>query len=91
MTWHVVKLFPNDTQSWIQISTEFEKIYINSSAPQGAAVYDNQDTINGSRIYFSPVASEIAKQLIAKFNGSACDKPTERIVPILSKSDFNTL
>ena len=91
MSWHVVKLNIDDTGSWFRIASEFEKTYINSGCPENAALYDNQDTTTGNKLYFSPIASEIAAALISEFGGSPCDKPTERIVPVLSKSDFAAL
>ena len=57
------------------IRAEMEEAWISRGAIEGVSVW-LEDIHSGTNLYFSPVASEIAKILLYRFNGKPCDEPS---------------
>jgi hypothetical protein len=60
----------------IELQREFEILFTAAHSPEDMVLLGTSFTPLGKlKLYFSPAAAEHAKNLIAKYGGSACDQP----------------
>ena len=86
MPWHKVTISLDDAAQGrhIELQREFEILFTAAHAPKDMALLGTSFTLSGRlKLYFSPAASEHAKDLIAKYGGSACDPPSYKRAALL--------
>jgi hypothetical protein len=88
MTWFKVSLTKDQVESKAieKIRIGFRKLYVKKHTPQGMALFlgkpewDNRQIYT---IYFSPVASQFAQDLISSYSGVPCEQPKKESVNII--------
>ncbi|HEY5177843.1 MAG TPA: hypothetical protein VII95_20000 [Terriglobales bacterium] len=60
------------------IQSEFSRLWLTNGSPRDAALFCALlgDLPDGDSLYFSPRASEIAGELIARYSGTECPIPS---------------
>ncbi len=77
MEWYKVELSAEQMANGVtlELQNEFDKIWIDNKCPSGFALFFLKEPSVPSIIYISPLASNISKTLILKYNGQPCDSP----------------
>jgi hypothetical protein len=86
MPWHKVTISLEDAAQGrhLELQREFEILFKAAHSPKDMALLGTSFTPSGKlTLYFSPAASEHAKDLIAKYGGSACGLPPYKRATVL--------
>ena len=82
MPWQQVTLSDDDIkhEKHRAMQDAFTKLFVAAGRPIDAGLFEDKET---DVYYFSPKAVEIAKKLIARFGGRACQAPLSSTVDTL--------
>ncbi len=77
--WHEVYFDWDDVRDGCldTMQQQFELLWSDAGRPPDAALFSNRLITGGRHIYFSPVASRIASNLLARYVALKCDEPSE--------------
>ena len=67
-----------------QLQSDFDRLFVLAGSPTEALMYQSRDPRDQFRLYFSPLAVEIAQALLIPFHPVECATPDLSILSVLS-------
>ena len=75
--WHKIVLSQDDIRNGKldALHGEFTGLMIVNQFPEGLSMVQREDNTSGATFYIPPSSTEIARDLIQRYNGAACSAP----------------
>jgi hypothetical protein len=85
MPWSKVVFGPGSHQAThlAKLELQFDALFVAAGFPRDMALFAARDYLGGVTIYFSPVASEYAAEVINQYGGQPCSAPSADAVELV--------
>ena len=82
MEWHKVTFIQGEPPMGrpLQLTNLARAKHLAINQPPGFAVFMTFDEENCNVLYFSPVASQVCSELLAEWDGIACESPINKLI-----------